>query len=224
MAFGFVFALLWLVVPSEADDCGEGSTSPGCRTVKQRALQALDGTLPTTTPVAEGCHTLGFERCCLHNDSRDRNDYRGQQCRYKWPPGETFTSGNLCEPSCWARGECGSGTERQMLIGNCDTIHSDENVTMLPNGFTCDSQGLQNLTQDECQEAFANVRAFFNSARFSARPLPFNRISNEWTAGGCMFFSDGSNTNADDSLFIYYNALNISREASLTMRYLCKTP
>jgi len=72
----------------------------------------------TSLPSGIGCQSLDRQSCCLHFDGRSGTAYGGQLCSPA-TDGENFTSGNTCEPFCWAKGTCGSGKDQKDRVGVC---------------------------------------------------------------------------------------------------------
>jgi Ca2+-binding EF-hand superfamily protein len=117
----------------DAGNCGKplpliggilnGGLGPGS------AAAHLEGFSPEgRAPVGGGCNTLtSRSACCLHTDGRHSwfsGNFNGEPC-VPSAEGQTFTSGNICEPECWTEGTCG-GEAQGSRIGVCQ--QKDQNA------------------------------------------------------------------------------------------------
>merc|ERR1712241_1081140 len=69
--------------------------------------------------VEEGCWTLSRDDCCGKIDHRIGTDYFNEPCV---PAEDGMTMGGReCQPECWAKGQCGTGTKWQSSMGSCPT-------------------------------------------------------------------------------------------------------
>lgn len=118
-----------LTGPSRAEGRGLLGTSPKLGTFWGRgvgdwaedARQVGDLTRDSrsgTTAVSRGCWSLTREQCCGRHDGR-QGDYYNEIC-LPATSGNSYTSGNVCEPKCWVEGRCGwRNAGYQANIGTC---------------------------------------------------------------------------------------------------------
>lgn len=72
-----------------------------------------------------GCFTIkNRSACCQYLDGRQNSDFHGVPCMPS-REGTSFSSGNVCEPSCWVEGDCGKKPALQRrLAGTCFNRHT----------------------------------------------------------------------------------------------------
>lgn len=177
------------------------------------------GQLPITTPVMSGCQTLSFPECCLHHDGRGRQVYGGEPCLPALP-GNSFSSGNVCEPACWVSGTCGSGKTNQSADSFvCPRIRANNNSALLPHGLSCDSQGMTDISEEECSTKAEQLMPI--DAHLLGVGVEFRWILTFTTAHGCMLGSINVDSNGPATLPVFFNRLNTTRYTSLMVQYIC---